>query len=175
MAATLWLKDGKLVVDADGDPIICSDCPCDHCSAAATLTIVLSGIASCGCVDQGGLQSAKIDALTINGSHTVTMTAPGVWQVVGVGTETEHHYTAPSDPHTPCAPADEDGTWTQAFTIDVTCTGGIYSVSISWPVAHIFSTTAFTGSGTLGAAISNTISCEGISTGIGGGTATISV
>ena len=28
MAKTLWLKEGKLVVDADGHPILCDTCPC---------------------------------------------------------------------------------------------------------------------------------------------------
>jgi hypothetical protein len=31
MAAKFWLKDGKLVVDGYGKPILCETCPCEEC------------------------------------------------------------------------------------------------------------------------------------------------
>lgn len=34
----LWVKDGKLVVDGSGKPIICDDCPCEGASACTDCT-----------------------------------------------------------------------------------------------------------------------------------------
>lgn len=69
MAATFWLKDGKLLVDATGKPILCETCPCTTgmacictCTscpdgAPAEWTITLAGILNGLCGDCDNLNT----------------------------------------------------------------------------------------------------------------------
>jgi len=51
MPATLWLdSSGRLIIDADGKPILCAECPCDSlCDCADTYIVSVPG----GSIDYG--------------------------------------------------------------------------------------------------------------------------
>lgn len=57
MTLKAWLKDGKILVDGNGDIILCETCPCDTgvetgcCgnSIPETLTATISGSGDCSC------------------------------------------------------------------------------------------------------------------------------
>jgi hypothetical protein len=76
--ASFWMPNGggSVIVDGDGNPILCDDCPCDepvHCGRCSTLQadeyqIEISGVANQDCTD----------CASFNGTFIVTDFVPAV-------------------------------------------------------------------------------------------------
>ncbi len=104
MALKAWIKDGKLVVDADGKPILCEDCPCDGSLPAA-------------CCESASLTSTGTATVSVNGvslgtfSLTLSVFGPAFWQY----DLTPIEYCAEN----------------VGISIGATCSGGIWGVQIT--------------------------------------------
>lgn len=133
---TLWLNaDGKLIVNADGKPVLCDDCPCRACPDVEELTVTISGVVPCvGCFSYGGgLRFKVINLSALNAVHIVTQTAPGVFTWVSAGLQIE------IERFTDLACTLSDGTELYDGGITVTCVDGLFEV-------YAFFTSALGGS-----------------------------
>jgi len=117
----LWTLDGKLVVDSDGNPQLCSVCPCQgDCSESASLDLIFSGVTT---LDSGcqfsNLKFTSWDLTMV----TVTGTSPN-WSASNVGSWAADVYNNGCDqPST--------GTASGTFDVLVSCETGVYSVLVT--------------------------------------------
>lgn len=139
------------------------------CPTSGTIMVVLSGIASCGCMP-GANSSAKITAFSgLNGAHTLTWDAgpgptSGTFVLNGFGSCTFEQY----DDET-CS--NVVGTIDGNFNIQAICGGGTWNVVVTiFAVGFTIFEAVAAPSGT---PMDNTIVCPGTN-GMGGGTATVS-
>jgi hypothetical protein len=138
------------------------------CPSDGTVTCVLSGIVSCGCVETVG-SPPSIMTISLDGTYTLAWNSTnGDFEDNGVGSYSLQAYDF-SDSTCTGAPvgAPVTGTW----SISANCAAGVWAVSIVDSMGAGF--TAFTdASGPLGAPINNGITCGGLAL-VGGGTATL--
>jgi hypothetical protein len=138
--------------------------PAPSCPTSGTITVVLSGIDSCGCTPADGFLS--ITAFSgLNGAHTLTWDAgSSAFVLNNFGSVTQTNYTDPG-----CLGAAE--TFDGSFNITASCSDGNWSITIimSGLGLGIFESTP----APRGTPMTNAIVCP-TSQEMGGGTATVS-
>lgn len=152
----------------------CPECcePCAPFRNRATITLVLSGISFCVCTPYFGDWSTYSG--TINGTFTLTATGPYSWALTVPSGMTYFDYTdaactiPATGPFEPTGPLD--------VQMEVSCSGGTFTVSIiaSDQAPQTDVQPAFLGTGAVGSAILNTLSCSTAAVSATGGSATVS-
>ena len=142
-----WMKNGKLVVDSNGKPILCDHCPCNLCpDISKTLHVVVTGVLEC----------AGWTFTGVNGTFDATWDAGlGSW-AVSIG-------TLPESPGV-------DG----RVILRVYCTDGTIYVDASSIYGTDDIEVIITDSGLIGAALSNINVCNSATAGHSG-TVTVTV
>lgn len=160
------------VIPARDEEIVIEDItPTPTCPTSGTITVVLSGINACGCIEIGGITPTSQSATAfsgLNGSHTLTWDAmAGNFSLLGVGSYTVTFYSDAA-----CMTFDSDVTST--FDITASCTSGNWTVIASGTdVGNAFISSS---AAPMGTAMANGGVCSGGSTGplIADGNATVS-
>lgn len=153
-----------------------NDVPADEggCPTSGTISVTLSGVAACGCLLIGGLQSLNATSFAgINGVHTLTWNGT-LFAISSVGSITVEHYTD-------SACTTMDTTNTDSFDITAQCNGGQWEVVVAVPfgspvIQPGFNGTVFTNAALplpAGTTIPNNLVC-GTGVLVGDGNATVS-
>lgn len=154
------------LIDADTvgpqeTPVIVPQSP-PSCPTSGTVTVVLSGIVSCGCAVQ------EVYTISLNGTYTLTWDGISEFAIASVGSWSVQDYSDDG-----CATPTGDPT-TGAWNIGASCSDGNWTVDVTPDKTGddaFFTSTPEP----MGSPISNSVICSG-TTGprIGGGTATVS-
>ena len=157
------MKDGKIVVNGSGKPILCDTCPCVCPPTGSTLTATLSDVVSCGCLYANKVDTSPLTSISGMAAYNVSPFYAGPFSLVNYldkgCSEIEFTYTGFYSLVVICEP-----TWWVVYIEGFLSDGGGGDFMVFYA----------DGSGALPkTAISNIVTCNGSSL-MGGGTITLS-